>query len=80
MWNVVTVIGAALAVILLEKKQLKNSWQRKEKVVFFTSLIIGTFLCVGWQLNIRLINPVEIIEVIYRPISKPLTLYLGQFR
>lgn len=79
MWNVLTVLGVALAVILLEMKHLRYSWKRKEKVVFFISLSLGTITCIFWMIDVKLINPIEIIEDIYRPLSQPLSLYLRQF-
>ncbi|WP_394231485.1 hypothetical protein [Niallia oryzisoli] len=80
MWGIIWVIAAALIAVLLEKDHIRQSWKRKEKAVFFITLLFGTIVCIAWVLRIELGNPLEFIAEVYRPISDPLSSYIRQFK
>lgn len=76
----VGILVATIVVVLIEKKNIKKKWDKKEIVVFSASLLIGTSLCIAWAFHLELLNPMKIIGDIYRPISEPITSYITQFK
>ncbi|MBP2240966.1 hypothetical protein J2Z40_001526 [Cytobacillus eiseniae] len=67
-------------VILLEKPNISKRWNKKEKIIFFVSLLLGIGLAIAWVLQVDLINPMEVITEWYRPISEPFISYMNQFK
>jgi hypothetical protein len=76
----VGILLATIVVVLIEKKNIKKEWDKKEIAVFGISLLIGTSLCIAWVFQVELLNPLKIIGDIYRPISEPITSYITQFK
>jgi hypothetical protein len=74
-----TLVAAAI-MILIEKQNMKNKWRKKETTVFFVSLLMGISVSVAWVLDVHLLNPIDIITDIYRPITAPFTSYMKQFK
>lgn len=79
MVKVVSILLTTAIVILIEKQNLSESWKKKEKIVFFTLLFIGTGLTIVWSFQMPLYNPLDLIATVYKPISQPITNYLNQF-
>jgi multisubunit Na+/H+ antiporter MnhB subunit len=73
-------LAAAAIMILIEKQNMKNKWRKKETTVFFVSLLMGISVCMAWALDIHLLDPVDIITDIYRPITAPFASYMKQFK
>jgi hypothetical protein len=78
--GIVGILAAAAIMILIEKRNMKNKWSKKETTVFFVSLLMGTSVCMAWALEVNLLNPAEIIAQMYRPITAPFTSYMKQFK
>jgi len=78
--NILWVLAATALVIFIEKRKLKHHWNKKEAALFFVALIIGSSLCEAWVLKVDLMNPLEIIEKIYRPIVEPFTSNISQYK
>lgn len=78
--NIVWVLLATAFVLFLEKTRITNHWNKKEKIVFFVSLLVGTSCTVAWVLQVDLINPMEFLAKIYQPLSEPFVSYMNQFK
>lgn len=78
--KILSIVVAVGIVIFLEKQNIKKNWRKKEILVFFVSLFIGAFFCAAWVLEVNVINPLEIIARVYRPLSEPITSYISQFK
>lgn len=78
--GIATVVIAAAMAILIEKRNIKNKWNKKENTVFFAFLFLASSLSAAWVLGVNLINPLKIIDAIYQPISAPITSYINQFK
>ena len=78
--NILWVLVTIVFVIFIEKRNLKNHWNKKEAILFFAALFIGSSLCMAWVLKTDLANPLEIIAKIYRPIAEPITTRISQYK
>jgi glucan phosphoethanolaminetransferase (alkaline phosphatase superfamily) len=78
--KIVLILLASVIVIFLEKTNISNHWNKRETIVFFVYLFFGILLSVAWVLQVDLINPLDILAEVYRPISEPITSYLNQFK
>lgn len=78
--GIVAVLAATALVIFVEKSNMKNKWNKKETIVFFTSLSIAASVTIAWVLRLNLLNPIEILADIYRPITEPYISYMKQFK
>ncbi|MFE8697147.1 hypothetical protein ACFYKT_12455 [Cytobacillus sp. FJAT-53684] len=78
--KIILILLATAVVIFLEKTNITNKWDRREKIVFFISLFIGTSITAAWALQVNLINPMEILTELYHPISEPFISYMNQFK
>lgn len=77
------IIGVLLAlafIIFREKENIKNRWSKREKIVFFLSLIMGASVTIAWILQVNLINPMRVLTDLYRPLSEPFVTYMNQFK
>lgn len=78
--KVLAVLMAVAIALFIEKKNLKKHWSKKERIIFFIFLSIGTAISIAWVLQVDLINPMEVIAKIYRPLSEPYISYMNQFK
>ena len=78
--GILSILTVVVIIFFIEKENIKKHWNKKEIMVFCVSLLFGAALCIAWLLEVDLINPLEILANIYRPISEPISTYINQFK
>lgn len=69
MWVITGILAVAVIVILIEVPSLLKRKLRKELWVFSILLILGTGLSIAQGLHWNIPNPLDLMIVIYKPIS-----------
>lgn len=80
MLKVLGILISGIIVLLIERKNTKSKWNKKEKRTFFISLILGLSLTIIWSLGFNLWNPLDFFLKIYQPIAEPYISYLKQLK
>lgn len=76
MWNAVGILAAAALFAWLEIPLLLKAKMKKELWVFSILLLIGTGICIAISLDWAIPNPLDIIYVVFKPMSQLLDTWL----
>lgn len=69
MWPIVGILLVAILIILYEVPRMRKNKMNKELWVFSILLGIGISLNIAHSLDVKLPNPLDLITVIYKPVS-----------
>ncbi|WP_208591131.1 hypothetical protein [Gracilibacillus suaedae] len=69
MWVIIVVFLIGFILILLEVPSIWRREEKKELLVFSILLVIGIGLNVAKELNWNILNPLDVLIFIYKPIS-----------
>ncbi|TQR31029.1 hypothetical protein [Brevibacillus brevis] len=69
MWTILMILMISLHIALIEVPYLRRNAMKKEMLVFFIFLGIGTGLCIAESLKANIPNPLDWITYVYKPFS-----------
>lgn len=69
MWVVLGIIVVTIGIIIFEVPPLVQKGFKKELVVFSILLAIGAVLSILKALEVKIINPFDILTTIYKPFA-----------
>ncbi|SEO01321.1 hypothetical protein [Paenibacillus sp. OV219] len=67
MWTLVGIILVSGLCAAIEWPSIKG--HKKEQVVFWILLVLGTALCIGYALKLPRPTPLELIAILFKPIG-----------
>lgn len=77
MWAIIGIVLAAAAIGWIEIPSLVKRKLKKELVVFSLCLLLATGLSIAKSKQLQIPNPLDLITVIYQPVSDLLFSLLG---
>ncbi len=72
MWAVAGIIAVTIAIFMFEVPSLRRKQLRKELWVFSILLLFGSGLSVALSLHMKIPNPLDLLIVVYKPLSDAL--------
>ncbi|MBY0083872.1 hypothetical protein [Brevibacillus brevis] len=69
MWTVILILLISLLMALFEVPYLRRNAMKKEMLVFFILLVVGTGLGIAESLKANIPNPLDWITFVYKPFS-----------
>lgn len=70
MWVCIGIIGIAMVIFIYEMPKMMNTRRMQDMKVFLAVLFIATTLSILHAVNVQLINPLEGIISVYKPLGK----------
>ncbi|MDD9267426.1 hypothetical protein ACFPES_10365 [Paenibacillus sp. GCM10023248] len=72
MWTIAAILAASTLIGVVEIPALRKKRQRKEFMVFCSLLLLGSLLGIAQSLRVKLPNPLDLISLVFHPVSKVL--------
>ncbi|MGF9908806.1 hypothetical protein [Brevibacillus porteri] len=69
MWTIIMILLISLLIALFEVPNMRRNGMKKEMLVFFILLVVGTGLSIAESLEANIPNPLEWITFVYKPFS-----------
>ena len=77
MWAIIGIMLAAAAIGWIEIPSLVKRKLKKELVIFSLCLLLATGLSIAKSMQLQIPNPLDLVTVIYQPVSDLLISLLG---
>lgn len=77
MWAIIGIVLAAAAIGWIEIPSLVKRKLKKELVIFSLCLLLATGLSIAKSMQLQIPNPLDLVTVIYQPVSDLLISLLG---
>jgi len=77
MWATLGIVSAAILIFMAEAPSLLKNKAKRELWVFSVLLVIGVGLSITRGLNVSIPNPLDVLIIVYKPLSDLLTSLLN---